>query len=179
MGRLFLPPRVARELLEERRQFAGAIDRETYKDEVCHRWDKELSRLDPLLEMVRARDCFVVGTPLLPGHYHVIRRNEGAPPSVIPIRGPEGFIYPPGRLLEQLKTMDLQDARVERMRERVQRSLEERAERDRERVREERQREILERWWATSRTQVSMNPDVPWHQNAAGRRGARPKAKEA
>jgi hypothetical protein len=177
MARLFLPPNVARELLDERRQFTAAIDRETYKDEVCHEWDRELSRLDPLLEMVRANECFVIGTPLVPGHYHVVRRNPGAPPSVFPVRGPDGeFTHPSGGLLEKLKTMDLQDTRVERMRERMQKSLDERQEREKQQAREERQEEALERWLAVSRAQVSMNADAPWSQNAAGRRGARPKA---
>ncbi len=172
MGRLFLPPRVARELLDERQQFTAAIDREVFKDEVCHRWDRELSKLDPLLEMVRARDVFVVGTPLVPGHYHVLRRNPGAAPSVIPVRGPEGeFVYPPGRLLEQLKSMDLQDTRVERMRARLQRSADEREEREKQRAREERREELRDRIKAARETSVLVSPDVPWTQNAQGRRG--------
>lgn len=172
MGRLFLPPNVARELLDERRQFAAAIDRESYKDEVCHQWDKELSRLDPLLEMVRAREVFVIGTPLTPGYYHVVRRNENAAPSVFPVRGPDGeFIHPPGRLLEQLKTMDLQDTRVERMRARLQRAADEQEERRLERARQERREELRDRVSALRDVRVSFNDGERWTQNVAGRRG--------
>lgn len=178
MSRLFLPPTVARELLDERARYEADVTRACHSDHVCEQWNRELARLDPLLRMMRAPETEVVGTPLVPGHYHLIRINEGAPASVTPIRGPDGeFIYPPGRLLEQIKSMDLQDTRVERMRERTQRVLDERLERDKERLREERQREVLEKWWAASRTQVTTNTTVPWTQNHAGRRGARKKSR--
>src|SRR5258706_6870468 len=114
---LFVPPSVARELLDERQQFSAAVERGTYSDPICEQWDRELKRLDPLLRMRRAYDAYVIGTPLLPGHYHLIRDNPGAPPSVTPVRGPGGeFVYPPGNLLDRLKTMDLWDARVAAMR---------------------------------------------------------------
>ena len=168
MARLFVPPRVARELLEERQQFQAAVFRETYKDDICRRWDRELVKLDPLLEMVRARECFVIGTPLVPGHYHVVRRSPGAAPSVIPVRGAEGeFIYPPGRLLEQIKSMDLQDTRVERMRARMQRAVNEREARDQQRIRDERRESLRDRVKAIRDVRVSFSDEHAWTQNAS------------
>lgn len=174
MARIFLPPRVARELLEERHQFAGAVERGTYTDRVCEDWTRELRKLDPRLRMRRAYEYYVIGTPLLPGHYHYVRDNEGAPPTVQPITGPDGeWCEPDGSVLEKLKRSDLQNTRVTRDLEAGRLRVELEQEREKERIRAERQDELLQRWQAASRTQVSMNRDTPWHQNAAGKRGAR------
>lgn len=168
---LFVPPTVARELLDERAQFTAAVMRGTYQDDLCKQWDRELKRLDPLLTMRRAYEAYVIGTPLLPGHYHLIRENPGAPPSVTPVRGPDGgFAYPPGNLLESLKRCDLQDVRVMAERKREMDRAEYALQRQKEHDREVRQDETMERWRAVSRTQISMNPDMPWAQNAAGLR---------
>lgn len=173
MRHVFLPPKVARELIEERQKYVSDLDAACYVDQVCKDWTRELRRLDPLLRMVRAHEYPVIGTPLLPGHYHMIRDNQGAPPSVTPVRGPNGEIDPPGSLLERLKSMDLQDARAVADREREQREVQAAHDRDVERHASARDGELVERVLAATRTQVSMNPDVPWHQNAAGKRGAK------
>lgn len=177
MPHLFVPPAVAHALLEERRVYAADLARACHTDHVCDRWNRELRRLDPLLRMVRAPEMEVVGTPLVPGCYHLIRDNPDAPQSVTPITGPDGgFREPPGSLLEQLQSMDLQNPSVRRMRARVQQKLDEQQDRRREEIRGERQRDLLERWRAVSRTQVSTNTDTPWSQNVNGRRGAARKA---
>lgn len=175
MSRLFVPPKVARELLAERQKYVADLDAACHVDQVCKDWTRELRRLDPLLRMVRAPEYPVVGTPLLPGHYHMIRDNPGAPPSVTPVRGPNGEVDPPGSLLERLKSMDLQDARVVAAREREQREVQASHDRDVQRHREDRDQNILEKWLAVSRTQISMNDSVPWAQNHQGtkRRGPR------
>lgn len=175
MPRLFVPPKVARELAEETRRFNAAIDTVCSTDRICDEWTRELRRLDPLLRMVRAPEQPVLGLPLHAGCYHVVRDNPGAPTSVVtPVLNEHGgFMEPPGRLLDQLKGMDLQDTRVERMRERIARTEAERAQRAKELAREERQEELRDRVNAAMRTSVSMNPDAPWTQNAKGRRGKR------
>lgn len=170
MPHLFVPPKVARELLEERREYVSLLDEACHVDEVCKDWTRELRRLDPLLRMVRAPEYPVYGTPLIPGHYHMIRANPGAPPSVTPVRGPNGEIEPPGNLLEKLKGMDLQDARAAADMQRAQREVQAAHDRDHARHRESFDEELVERVAAVTRTQVSMNPDVPWAQNHQGTR---------
>jgi hypothetical protein len=170
---LFVPPKVAKELMEERRQFAADLFKVTYVDDTCARWNRELRRLDDRLSMRRAYDTPVLGMPLEPGCYHLVRDNPDAPPSVTPVRGPDGgFCEPPGGLLEQLKSMDLWNVDVVRMRARTEALEQERIERTQEQLRDERVTETIERARAATRTQVSMNPDVAWTQNnsAAARR---------
>jgi len=177
MSLLWTPKGVAREHLDNTAQFAAAIRNATHEDHVCRRWNRELERLDPLLRMVRA-DHFVIGTPLVAGAYHLLRANPGAPMSVTPIVDSNGkpLPEPPGRLLEQLQGMDLQNESVSRMRERIREEERRREERRRDLVREQRQDTILENWKAVSQASVSMNRDTPWHQNAAGKRGVKRKA---
>ena len=175
MAHLLVPPSVARELAEETRQFAGVIDPACHQDRTCLEWTRELVRLDPHLSMVKAPDCQVVGTPLVPGAYHVKRDNPGAPPSLIPIRDEEGRpIHPPGRLLDQLKAMDAWNTNVREMQDRIRRVEEERQQRARENLRAERQENILDQYKSVTETSISMNTDTPWTQNAspAARRDA-------
>jgi hypothetical protein len=174
MPKLFIPPKVAKELIEERRQFAADLEKVTYSDHVCEKWNRELRRLDPRLRMRRAFDKPVLGFPLEPGLYHLILDPGNAPPSVTPVRGPDGgFCEPPGGLLEQLKSMDMQNPDVLRMRARIQVLEEQRVERHKEELREERIDETLERLKAVQETRVSMNRDQPWSQNVSGKRGAK------
>lgn len=169
MTDLFVPPRVARELLDERMQFIQALIRACHKDAICNEWDRELQRLDERLEMLKAPEHQVVGMPLEPGFYHLIRWNEGAPPSVTPVRGEHGeFRVPDSGLLEKLKGLDLQNARVVAEHKLQQARAQISHERGKLNRREARRGDMLERWHAVSRTQVSMNTDTPWAQNAAG-----------
>jgi hypothetical protein len=174
LPKLFLPPKVHADLVEERRQFAADLFNVTYIDDTCVRWNRELRRLDERLSMRRAYDTPVLGMPLEPGLYHLVRDNPDAPPSVTPVRGPDGgFCEPPGGLLEQLKGMDLQNVDVVRTRARIEALEARRVERHKEELREERVEETLERWAAVSETQVSMNREQPWSQNVKGRKGVK------
>jgi hypothetical protein len=181
MSRIFVPPRVVRELAQESRQWAADLDKVCHTDQTCEEWTRELQGLDSRLRMVRAPDRPVLGLPLYPGCYHVIRDNDyGAPPSVVtPVRGPDGgFIEPPGRLLDALKEMDLQNSRVVAAMQARVAAAEAQQEREKANRHERKVDEIAERWDAATRTQVSMNPDTPWAQNAAGLRQVRnPKGK--
>lgn len=168
MARLFVPPRVAEQLRNETLQFAAVIEQACHQDYVCKAWTKELQRLDPLLSMVRAPDRQIVGTPLVPGAYHVKRDNPGAPPSLIPVLAEDGSpMHPPGRLLEQLKGMDSWNTDVASMQRRIRAAEEDRAEREKLARREERQAAILDQYKAVTNASVSMNPDVPWVQNVS------------
>ena len=174
MARLWTPPKVKPRDADNTARFAQAVRAATFEDAVCARWNRELERLDPLLRLVKNRsdDAWVVGTPLVPGAYHLLRANPGAPMTVHPLVDGEGVALPepPGSLLEQLQRMDLQNPAVMA---RIRRQVEEhkaREERAKELEREQRQYSILRDWKAVTNASVSMNEDTPWTQNAQGRR---------
>lgn len=171
MSRLWLPPKVEQEHRDNTARFAQAIRNATHEDAVCRKWNREFARLDPLLRMVKS-DHGVVGTPLVAGAYHWLRANPGAPMTVTPIVDGHGrpLPEPPGRLLEELKRVDLQNDSAARWRQRIVEEERRREDRRRELIREQRQDEILERWKAVSETRVSMSDAEPWSQNVAGRR---------
>jgi len=178
MPRLFVPPQVHERLVAERQQHNAELTRACYSDRVCEQWTRELKRLDPLLKMVRAPEHVVIGTPLEPGYYHVVRCNENAPWSVFPVRGPEGeFVYPPSGLLDRLKAMDMWNASVPRLREQMQRKAQEELERRKVTERRDRQEQIVDHYRKVTSASISMNRDSAWHQNVAGRRGRGPRSR--
>jgi hypothetical protein len=70
-------------------------------------WNRELKRIDPYLELVKANDNASM-PGLKPGYFHVLRHNPGAPPSVIVHEGPNGeFREPDSGLFEELKRKDM------------------------------------------------------------------------
>lgn len=132
-------------------------------------FNRELRRIDRLLEMVFIPPgADTTGTQCRPGFYHVIRRNENAPITVMVVHGEHGeFVEPTSRIFDRLRQGDLWNESSVRARENAERRAAEAADRERAREREARQDELVERVKAATRTQVSMNPDTPWSQNAA------------
>lgn len=103
---------------------------------------------------------------LKPHYYAVVRWNEGAPPSVMLVEGPNGeFEEPTSRLFEELKKQDLGDPSNRRRLMERSRRMQEARDRMLERENAERQAEIKERVDAATRTFVSMNRSTPWTQN--------------
>ena len=181
---LWVPPKVARELVEEREQFNSQMD------EMAHQWsametmrefNHELKRIDELLELIFVPlHADVSGSPCRPGFWHVLRRNAGAPWSVIVLEDERGLpVEPTSRVFEKLKQSDMWDHRSRREQDRMGRLAQEAEDRRKVREREARQGELEERVLAATRTQVSMNTDMPWSQNAAGMRDARTRKKNA
>lgn len=178
MSDLLLPPNVVAEIqkqewAERRARFRAKLDALLdFDDPVCRQWNPHLRELDPLLRMGRARPmAYEPGWAIVPNYYHWVRDNPTAPPSVTPITGPdEEWAEPDSRVLDMLRRNDLQNPLVfAAMLEQYDRQ--QKAEEKQEQVEdEERQREILERWQAASRVQVSTNRDSPWTQNMRGRR---------
>jgi hypothetical protein len=177
--RLHLPPRVAREIHKEKWEAQRAHQRATverlldFDDPVCREWRPVLEQVDPYLRLGRARpQAYEPEFNVRPGFYHWVRMNPTAAPTVEPITGPDGesFTEPDSSLLDRLRGNDLQDPRAYAalIAKHEQRELA--REREQEADREEINREVLERWAAASRTQVLVSDDVPWTQNAAGRR---------
>lgn len=175
---MWLPPGVSAELLHEREEFRADLETRTVRAAmlkvkgILDEFNHELKRIDPKLEMVRAGDD-THGTPLKAGYYHVIRWNDGAPPSVMTVEGEHGeFVEPTSRVFEKLKRNDLWDPTNMRLLRQRQRLADEAAEKRKLKEREERQAEIMDRYLAGTRTFVSMDRSVPWSQNVRGRRGA-------
>lgn len=139
-------------------------------------WNPELARIDPDLSLIRAKHG-AQAPGLKPGFWHLMRSTPGAPINLIPLEGPGGEFREPGSwMFDMIRSSDLWDGRVTRDRERKLAAAEDAKRRARLAEREARQGEILERWQAASRAQVSMNRDTPWSQSHAGKRGAGKKA---
>jgi hypothetical protein len=171
---LILPPGVTRGMLNERQEregkaFSGGV---FVRDDRCREYDPLLMRADPYLRMVFCREpapLEAVACGARPGRYNIVRSPPGAPVTFIPITGPDGeFVEPCSSVFEALKQMDWQDPVVQRERKRREEALEEaRAKAEAEEMRRM-DEEVLEAYLAGTRTQVSMNADTPWAQNAAG-----------
>jgi hypothetical protein len=134
-------------------------------------WNIELQKIDPLLLLGQAVEFVPAGFPVMPGYYHLLRLNKNAPPSVTPITGPnQSFAVPTSRMLDKIREGDLQhraalEARKARM------EAEGRGGTRQERFRDDRQREIFDRWKSARETQISFSPGHKWTQNVAGRKG--------
>ena len=179
MSGLLLPGSVAREIQkekwqEERRRSRALVEALfDFDDRVCREWSKHLKKLDPYLRLGRAHPkAYTDRFEVRPGFYHWIRDNPTTEPTVAAITTVDGgWCEPDSGLLRELEQADLQNPRA------VAAALERREQRERavqaERSREQSARveELAERYLAATRAQVSMSRDVPWSQNAAGRRG--------
>ena len=169
-----MPPRAAAKLVEERRQFQADVNEQVDSGQL-ERWDRELKRVDDRLTLVLAKPQ-AWGTPLKPGFWHIIRDNPGAPPSIMPIETEAGDYMEPGpHMFDMLARSDLWDPRIMQHLRGARRRAEEAADRERAALRRERQEHLREMATAATRTQVSMNRDIPWAQNWAGsrRRGSK------
>lgn len=167
-------PKATRAQIEDRLQFEQELRDRMVRQHlervkgILDQFNYELKRIDPKLEMVRAGED-THGTPLKPGYYHVVRWNDSAPPSVITIEGEHGeFVEPTSRVFERLALGDLWDPNNMRLLRQRERLAQQAAEKQKIADREERQAELVERWNAGTRTQISMNRETPWAQNHAG-----------
>lgn len=168
---MWLPPKVSEDLKAESRQYAAEVLDSVARDETMERWDRELKAIDSRLFLVKAKESVTPGTALRPGFWHILRDNEGAPPTVMTLEGRNGeYVEPSSQVFDKLRENDLWHSEVAYERKRRQRELDDRRERMRQEEREERQQEIYERFLANTRAQVSMNDSTPWTQNANGRR---------
>lgn len=173
MPKLFLPPGVSRELQQERLAHHARVAALTHYAAAMDDFNADLKQIDPYLELVKAKEQIEAGTPLKPGYWHVIRHNPGAPPSIMTIEGPDGeYIEPDSGVFRQLQEWcDLQNPAVNHRRRKREQDIQAAQERRRAREREEADDEVMQRYLAGTRTQVSMVPG--WSQNTAGKRGRR------
>lgn len=181
---MWTPPKVSAKLSDEtRRREAEASKALSYERKV--RWVEEFNRdlenIWPGMRLVWCPDPAPVEAVAMgarPGRWGILMPSQtGGPGSVKPILGPDDSYVDPSvnasAIFENLRQQDWWNPRVRRERERVKEEAERAAERRKQQEREERDLEVLERYLAGTRTQVSMNRDTPWSQNAAGKRGAK------
>lgn len=177
----FAPPKVAAALRDEtvRREAHAFLGLLTDDGSAWWReFNRDLEHFCPGMRLVFCPDpCPVEAVALgaRPGRWGVmVPSMHGGPVSVKAFAGPNDEHVEPGTwVFDMLRSHDWGDPRVMRDRERAQEEAARAADRRRERERQERDEDVLERYLAVSRAQVSMSRDVPWSQNAAGRRGTR------
>lgn len=170
---LWLPPAVSRELAQETAIRQAAIEMASYVERTMAQWNPELQRVDPDLQLIKAKQTSDV-PGMKPGFWHLLMVKKGVPTLIVledPLTG--GFREPGSWMFDMLRASDLWNGRAVRDRERRLDAALRAKQRAKEAEDEERQTEILERYLAATRAQVSMNRDAPWSQNVQGRRGAK------
>lgn len=167
---LWVPPAASRDLVQRRLEYQAQMFGMVQMKHEMDFFNPLLQEIDPYLQLVKAEDKVKAGNPLRPGFWHVIRHNPGAPPSVITIEGEDGeYIEPTSRIFEMLQKMDMWNSNSLKEENRKRKQLQKAEDRAKERDRQSRQEEMIERYKAATRTQVSMTPG--WSQNVAGKRG--------
>lgn len=72
------------------------------------RLERELKQLDPYLEVVYVGERAPAYPGIIPGRWHVVRRNPGELDTFLPIADPEGNYLPPSmQIVEEMKQRDL------------------------------------------------------------------------
>lgn len=166
--------------MEQRRVREADIVLRARTDSLCEEFNRELKRMDPYLEMIFiGDDAMVQGA--VPNRYHLSRKSPDAPATLIAITDEHGgFVEPGSAIFAKLAEGDLWSARSRRERQRAVEEAERARDRKKAREDEARRGELLERYNAAFRTQVSMNRSTPWTQNnSANARRARAQAKRA
>lgn len=190
MTSLWVPPVLARDLaLESRRREAAALEAvDTHaREEWVRVFNAQLEQVVPGMFLAGCPDpapVDLVAQGARPGLWHLIWPSyNGGPLNVQPlalneagepsIGGTGGRVEPGSWVFAALARADLWNERANRERRRAQRQAQELAERRKEQERRDRDADVMEHYMAATRTQVSMNRDTPWTQNAAGRKGAK------
>lgn len=178
---LWVPPKTAQRLLEERAQREAEIAKievGNARFEFKKQFDHELDRIVPGMRLLFCPDpapLDAVAAGAMPGRWNLVWPGyHGGPLNVKALEDEFGnFVEPGSWIFDMLAREDMWNERATRERNRIKREADEAKARRIERERAERDQETLERYLAVSRTQVSMNSDAPWSQNVAGKRGAK------
>lgn len=167
----FLPPQVSRALAQRSRSFRADVLASVVledSDGLLVEINRQLRARDPRLLLVRAREAVVLGVPMKPGYYHLLRDNSdfGAPMSVTVIEGEHGeFVEPTSRVHQILDAGDLHERRNRERYALLERAEHDRVEREKQRDRAERREHLRDLVDAYTRTTVSMTDVQPWTQN--------------
>jgi hypothetical protein len=195
MSPLVLPPRLTRKLEQERAE-REAVALAALQGDSRDQWRREFNaQLERVVHGMKLMWCpdpaplDAVAQGAHPGRWNLVWPGySGGPLTVQPlvlrrrgaahrrrrrVRGARVLGVRPAR------RVDMWDERVMRERRRIKQEAEEAKRRREEQERRDFDLECLEAWKAVSRTQVSMNTDTAWGQNARGAaqaRGAKRKA---
>jgi hypothetical protein len=153
---------IPEEYIRETEQHNAEVQAMVALRDELEEWTRDLKRLDERLEMVWAPES-VTAPGLVPGRFHVVRRNDPPTPvSPFPlVRGllngnpdDEGFIEPGSWVYDWLQKNDLQSDRVQAEKQRYREEA--------ERLRQKRQQEEREEtiWEIDERLRVANNPSV-------------------
>jgi hypothetical protein len=172
MSRLWVPtarahrPKVSREHEEGTKEWEAAVLSMMHQEGgIIDHWNPVLAKIDPKLRLMQAT-ALAEEAGVLPGYYHLVRLNEGAPMWVQALTGPSGeFIEPTDAMLRGLRAADLQNPTVVRDRQRTDEVAARRKKRDEANEDEDRVQDTIEHWDAVSRTQIPMSPEIAWTQN--------------
>jgi hypothetical protein len=171
---LWVPPAVSRELRESTQEHNEATLSMFYLDQgVCVKWNKEsspLRKFDPLMRVGKAKPS-ADPTLVVPGYYHLIRINPGAPLTAMPLHVRGEFVEPGEWMIDLLRSMDLQNPQVTREREERKRKQEAQAEKDKLDKRAMRDEKLMEAWRAHDRPKFNFDPEVKWTNSTDGKRG--------
>jgi hypothetical protein len=184
MSPLVLPPRLTRQLERERAE-REAVTLAALQGDAQDRWRREFNaQLERVVHGMKLMWCpdpaplDAVAQGAFPGRWNLVWPGfNGGPLSVQPLvlrdgvpqlGGDGGFVEPGSWVFDRIAEADMWSERVMRERRRIKAEAEEAKRRRREIERAEFDQDCLERWQAVSRTQVSMNRDTAWGQNARG-----------
>lgn len=170
MSNLWVPPKVAQHLVEER-QAHNAATLQMFDFDVATEWNQELRKMDPLLRLGKAKER--ANAPgVMPGYFHLIRMNPGAPIWVQPLHdGTGGYVEPTSMMLDWLRRADLQNPQARRERHRLDAAAEKAAQRTASLEHEQRVDHMMDHWRANTQVRIPFKSDTRWSQNVAGKRG--------
>ncbi len=148
---LWVPPAVAQQ------RTADILER---VHGTLERFNAELKRIDPYLQLVRA-DPRADHPSLRPGYWHILRVPPDAPSMIRVIEGPNGeYREPDSQVFEELRHDDMWSDRSRRERERRQRELKRARDAERRRETEDRRQEMYERLRSKTVLQVAVPKEV-------------------
>ena len=154
---LWVPPKVAKDLLGARQEQAAALAQQVELHKTFDEWNRELRAIDKNLQLVKAPPG--ANYPgLKPGYWHVVRDCGDAPPRIIVHEDPETGEYrdPDSSLLERLRKGDMWSNRSMYEASQHDKRLQEAAERRRAQERHDRVEEVMERYDSSRRLSVGI-----------------------
>lgn len=117
-------------------------------------WNDKLKKIDADLQLVKARDN-ADAPGMRPGHFHVLRLRDDAPPLVHVIEGPDGeFREPDSGVLQDLARGDMWSDRSRAEHKRRVKAAKTEADRERGREREDRREELYDRLKTATTTSI-------------------------
>lgn len=163
MASVIVPEYIARKMRQDKMLATSG-------DMFIQSWNLRLQDLDPSLALAFAPEG-ASGPGIIPGRWHVRKRNDKGADSFFPIVNPDGsFREMDSGIIEKLRRGDHQNDQIVRAKAAEDDAAERSRERAVETAREQRIYELESNLNALTRPSVSM-ADVRWVNRSAGKRG--------